>query len=179
MRSANIVTAIRVKVARSLGQKTVSESVLASELGVSLGTIASWKKKSALSGLQIANLVLSVRKSAEKLLLQRAITTIVEFFQIETAQSQGGNHQELFSTWSEDGNRHLYLQGLRKELEKYNGIYIFYDSSGRAIYVGKANKQTLWPELKNAFNRERGDVQSVYRVTHPKNYYKFKSSEEK
>jgi hypothetical protein len=47
VRSVNIVTAIGGKVARSLGQKTVSESVLASELGVSLGTIASWKKMQA------------------------------------------------------------------------------------------------------------------------------------
>jgi hypothetical protein len=89
-----------------------------------------------------------VRKTAEKTLLQRAIRTIVEFFQIETAKSQGGNLPEIFSTWSEDGNQHPYLHGLRKELEKYNGIYIFYDSSGRAIYVGKAVKQTLWQGIE-------------------------------
>jgi hypothetical protein len=178
VRSANIVVAISNKVARSLGQKTVSERALASELGVNIDTIRSWKNKTALSGHQIANLVASVKKSAEKGLLQRSIRTIVEFFQIETAKSQGGNHQEIFSTWSEDGNSHQYLRGLREELERCNGIYIFYDSSGRAIYVGKATK-TLWQELKNAFNRKRGDVQSIYRVKHPQKNYNFKSSEEK
>jgi transposase len=71
VRSANIVVAISDKVARDLGQKTISEKALASELGVSIATIRGWKKKTELSGRQIANLVLSVKKTRKRIASSR------------------------------------------------------------------------------------------------------------
>jgi hypothetical protein len=56
---------------------------------------------------------------------------------------------------------------IRKELRKAHGIYVFYNSQGRAIYIGKANRRSLWGELKSAFNRNR-ETQTVWRVKHPR-----------
>jgi len=55
---------------------------------------------------------------------------------------------------------------VRDELKAAHGIYVFYNSQCRAIYVGKANSLSLWGELKNAFNRKR-EAQIVWKVKHP------------
>ena len=47
---------------------------------------------------------------------------------------------------------------LRDRLKKVNGIYVFYDSLGKAIYVGKtkrAGNDHLLGEIKNAWDRQR------------------------
>lgn len=44
------------------------------------------------------------------------------------------------------------------------GIYLFYDSMGKAIYVGRTNKQTLWDEMSRALNRDR-EIQKLYKST--------------
>lgn len=105
--------------------------------------------------------------------------TIVEFFKLDTTDSVGGAFQEIFKEKSDDGILHKYYSGLRQELKDHNGIYIFFDSRGRAIYAGKAVQQKLWSEIKSAFNRQRGEVQTIKRVAHPNKNYAFKSSEEK
>lgn len=57
------------------------------------------------------------------------------------------------------------------------GLYIFYDTRGRALYAGKARKQSLWYELNLAYNRERG-VQNIFRVSHPERRQNFRTSDE-
>lgn len=64
-------------------------------------------------------------------------------------------------------------------MEKYRGIYIFFDSRGRAIYVGKTEKQKLWKEIKDAFNRSRGDFQKIRRVKQPIRKQVYRNSNEK
>lgn len=72
----------------------------------------------------------------------------------------------------------LYARGLRTELEESFGIYIFYDSRGQALYVGKARQQSIWKEINLAFNRKR-DVQSIALVHHPERNQEFKPGYEK
>lgn len=50
---------------------------------------------------------------------------------------------------------------LKKELVNSHGVYVFYDSSGKAIYVGKAVKQNLYHEMRSAFNRPRNDTKDT------------------
>ena len=45
------------------------------------------------------------------------------------------------------------------------GIYIFYDSMGEAIYAGKTEKNTLWQEMKSAYNRKRSVQQKFKRTS--------------
>jgi len=53
---------------------------------------------------------------------------------------------------------------LRDRLKEVNGIYIFYDSLGKAIYVGKTKRvgnDHLLGEIKNAWERQRDYHQQV------------------
>lgn len=46
---------------------------------------------------------------------------------------------------------------------------MFYDSRGRALYVGKTEQRNLWSEANNAFNRNlgRSDTRQIFLVSHP------------
>src|SRR3954469_25684739 len=92
-----------------------------------------------------------------------AIRPIVEFFELVPSASRNGARSEIFKVRDGSGGEHPYLKGLREELRMHNGIYIFHDSRGRALYVGKARHQPLWQEIYNAYNRERA-VQQIRRV---------------
>jgi len=70
-----------------------------------------------------------------------------------------------------------YLQSLKDELDSHPGVYVFYDSRGRAIYIGKTRK-SLWKEMTNAFNRDRGGVQNIKLVNHPLRNQPYNNSEE-
>jgi len=103
-----------------------------------------------------------------------AIVPIVEFHDIRAVDSLRGAYQEVFDT-SSTASR--YAQGLRARLKEAKGIYVFYDSRGRALYVGKTQRgnANLWAEIKNAFNRDRDEIQGVLRVQHPKRNQAFDS----
>ena len=60
----------------------------------------------------------------------------------------------------------------------HHGIYIFYDSRGRALYAGKTRQRTLWQEINSAYNRDRS-VQQIRRVKHPERRQNFRRSDEK
>ena len=90
------------------------------------------------------------------------IKPIVEFYPVDAVPSKTGKNKELFPT---DSSVSIYQRGLRKALDDTNGIYIFYDTRGCALYAGKARKQSLWKEMRLAFNRNR--TQQVFRVKHP------------
>lgn len=60
---------------------------------------------------------------------------------------------------------------IRNDLENTRtGIYIFYDSSSRAIYVGKTAGQTgsLWARMKSSFNADQQKSRQQYRIDHGK-----------
>ena len=95
------------------------------------------------------------------------IDPIVEYLPIDLTESAEGAKWELFSDAAEDGTSVHYLKEIKSLLENSKGIYIFYDSIGRAIYVGKAEKQSLWKEANLAFNRDRGEHQAMWMVDHP------------
>lgn len=103
----------------------------------------------------------------------------MEFFEIDGCNSKRGASRELFSVQDTSGQKHPYLTGLKEELDSKNGVYVFFDSRGQAIYAGKAQKQSLWTEMKQAFNRERGGLQKIKRVIHPVSKVEYKTSEEK
>lgn len=101
------------------------------------------------------------------------ITPIAEYFPIEKVESRQGKNYEIFSTNNESSRQN---QKVRKYLEDAKtGIYAFYDSRGRAIYVGQTGGQirrqtnTLWSEMKIAFNRKPNEIQKLYRIDHRPN----------
>lgn len=155
--------------ALSKSLNTNSQLELAKTLGVTAQTVITWKKQNKnVTPLQMARLLTKARKAAVKQSQHNSIKPIVEHFEVARTQSRGGANYEVF-----DAKSSIYLKGLRKELEAQTGIYIFYDSGGRALYAGKARRQTLWKEMNHAFNRSRL-TQTLFQIAHPHRNQLFK-----
>jgi hypothetical protein len=156
-----------------------TDLALADRIGASVPGIQVWKRRRSVTTLQVARLVFGAEKAGAKHLQETAIRPIAEFFSIEKCKTRQGANYELFSANTTNASRHPYLDGLRNELKMSHGLYIFFDSRGQAIYVGKARGQTLWKEMNLTFNRERGAVQKIKRVNHPTRKQSYRTSEEK
>ena len=155
---------------------TKSQTELARVLGVSVSTLSNWKSQDEdLSPLQVAAALAKSRTAAVSRAQLETIQPIVEFFRIDKCLTKREASWQIF-----DGGPDaiLYAQGLKEELEACGGIYIFYDSRGRALYVGKAKDQSLWKEMNLAFNRKR-DVQKIALVQHPERNQEFRPGYEK
>lgn len=169
MNGKDLITELK----RKLSIKT--DRALAEHLGMTEVAVGGWKRSAkSLTPRQVANAIDKASKVAVKKAHRATLRPIVEFFPIDAVESTGGMKYELFPTGKDDNPLHVQL---RKTLSKAIGIYVFYDTRGRAIYAGKAQEQSLWAEMKSVFNRER-DTQSVYRVSHPSRRQDFKPSYE-
>ncbi|MCK6502470.1 hypothetical protein L6R53_03585 [Myxococcota bacterium] len=154
MKGSEVVEALEKKL------KVKGNKALAEALGRSSTSIQQWRDAPVLSANQIANILADGKAAAKVEAHREGITKIVEFFPITRCRSKQEAMWELFST---EGSE--YRAGLKKALDGSQGIYLFYDSRGRALYAGKATK-SLWKEMKAAFNRDRNE-QKIYRVDHP------------
>lgn len=174
MKGSDVLDAIRKTLkARDI---PVTDRSVAGHLGISSTALAGWKAREEVTASQLARLLASVEKAAEARTHQAVIRPIVEFFEIRQEPSRGGASQQIFNPGSGD-EAHPYLTGLRQELIRHHGVYIFYDSRGRALYAGQARAQTLWKEINLAFNRDRG-VQKIRRTSHPERKQEFRKSDE-
>lgn len=172
MNGDNVVSALK----RKFGVTT--DRALAKRVGVTTQAIQNWKNREALTVRQVCRLVHSAERAGAVNLQAEAFRPLVEFFPIKKVESKQRVKYELF-TAGNAGAKYPYFIGLRDELDASHGVYIFFDSRGRAIYIGKARRQTLWKEMKLAFNRERGDIQAIKRVRHPTRKQVYRNSEEK
>lgn len=167
MHGTDFLNEISKRIAKERGTKTITDAVLAREIGVSQPNLAQWRGKE-LTPRQMVNLMGKIKERSAKIAIGSAIQPIVEFFNIDRVETKQSAAWLIFSTRKKGGStEHPYLAGLKQQLETSQGLYIFHDSRGRAIYAGKAQRQNLWKEMNLAFNRDRGDVQSIRRVTHP------------
>lgn len=142
-----------------------TDRALAAHLGMTQLGLINWKnKKTPLTPRQIANAIDKASQVAVSKSQRGMLRPIAEFYPLDAVESAGGVKYELFPTGKVDNPLHAQLRTL---LAKAKGIYIFYDTRGRAIYAGKAKRQSLWNEMKSVFNRDR-DTQTVYRVNHPR-----------
>ncbi|MFY0582506.1 helix-turn-helix domain-containing protein [Cystobacter fuscus] len=167
-----------IELIEALGKKlgTSSQTELAAVLGVTVATLINWKNRDEdLSPLQVASALAKSRSAAVRKSQLETIQPIVEFYRINKCPTRREAGWQVFDG-GEDAN--LYAQGLKAELQSSYGIYIFYDSRGHALYVGKAREQTIWKEMNLAFNRKR-DVQTIALVHHPERNQEFKPGYEK
>lgn len=160
------------------GTGTITNRQIADHLGITVQALKNWRKRNAVTVRQMVGVLSKSRMKAVEQAEKQAIRPIVEFFKLTPTNSKGGVRTEIFGVRQGEGADHPYLRGLRNELEAHHGIYIFYDSRGRALYAGKARQQKLWREINNAYNRDRS-VQKIRRVKHPERRQKFRTSDEK
>lgn len=154
------------------------QTALAAQFGCSSLAIYNWQTKNQrVTGSQIAHLFEKAQKHAQR----RAIQPVVEFFDFAATKEKVNKSSAVvrkYKNYALFRSDNKYENGLAEELDAKKGIYIFYDSRGRALYVGKAVEQSLWQEINSALNRSR-DVQRVRRVQHPQRSVVFRTSEEK
>jgi hypothetical protein len=144
--------------------KTTSDSGIARLIGLTPARISQMRsRKSDLTPRQLASYIGKAEERGRKLALSDPIRPIVEMYALDAVGSKQDAKWELLPT-SKTNSRN---QILREHLEKAKGIYLFFDSLGRAIYAGKTAKQNIWKEMTNAFNRERSNHQAFF-VSHPK-----------
>ena len=160
MRGEAVVDAVKKKLCLD------TDTELASALGISIPRVQRFKS-GKITPLQMANLVKDAKKTGQQHLEETAIFPLVEFYPIDKCRSKGETRFLIFSTKAARTYSLSYQAGLKEALAASHGIYIFFDSAGKAIYVGKARLQSLWREINLAFNRERGTAQKIKRVKHP------------
>lgn len=138
--------------------------------------LQNWKNQDAsITPTQIANVVKKSNAAAIKKSQLGTIQPIVEFYGIERCETKQGATWKIFDSSS---SANSYRDGLKKVLDKSNGVYIFYDSRGKALYAGKAKSQSLWKEMNLAFNRPR-ELQKISMTHHPDRNQKFQPGHEK
>ena len=165
------------RIKKEKGTKSISDSALAKAIGVTQTQLANYRGKE-LTPRQAVNLVEKYSKAVERQLIESTVVPIVEFLHIDLTESRHSAKWEIFRSKDDEGTEHPYFAGLRRSLESKHGIYIFHDSGGRAIYAGKAQRLSLWKEMNNAFNRDRGEVQNIKRVSHPQKKVEYRGLQE-
>lgn len=177
MTGEELLNEISRRIKGRLKVKSINDARLAKEIGVTQPTLNMWRSREKLTPKQIMAIIDRFEKNVERRTIADSITPIIEFFYLDRIESKRGANWELFSD-AKDGKKHPYLSELKKTLRASHGVYIFHDSRGRAIYVGKAVRQDLWKEMNLAFNRDRGAVQKIKRVNHPSIHVQFKGEDE-
>lgn len=157
-------------------ERAATDRAVAAHLGISVTSLANWERRDEVTVRQMAGLLSSAAKASRRRAHEEVIRPIVEFFQIRRTPVGSGDQFRIFSAGGGD-DAHPYLTGLKSELDKHRGVYMFYDSRGRALYAGKTRAQSLWTELNLAYNRDR-DLQNILRVQHPERRQDFRTSDE-
>jgi hypothetical protein len=153
----------------------VSDAALASALGIRSHTLNKWRNESTtLTALQVARVVANAHKAAQSHVHSQAIKPLVEFFPIEPVEAgRLGKNQQVFPTGADSGQHWSGLYDILTAAK--SGLYIFYDSRGKALYAGHTKKQNIWKEMNLAFNRDRS-AQVITLVRHPHKDVGFKAA---
>jgi plasmid maintenance system antidote protein VapI len=166
VRGNDLVPVIQAKLGAATNRAT------AELLGMTSTGLMNWtNKRRGITAQQIANAIKSARKSATRSAHAKIYSPIIELFPI--TKSQKKKSFEVFS----DGGGNKQRSGLKKELAESFGLYMFFDSRGHALYVGKAIKQSIWKEMNLAFNRNRKS-QTFALVNHPNRNVKYSPAHE-
>lgn len=171
MKASELIAALKKSLA------TASTQELAEALGVTVQTLNNWVRAGAkdIAPSKVAAAIAKSRKAAIRSAQLTTIKPIVEFYELSRCLTKQEKSYQPFSAGSDATT---YARGLKDALDSNHGIYIYYDSRGRALYVGKARKQSIWKEMGLAFNRDRA-LQKICLVPHPDRNQDFKTGHEK
>lgn len=113
---------------------SVTQAKLANALKVTQPTISNWKNGGEPSKANLKKLIEFFRA-------HHAATLIKPLLEFQPIQPVKSGNEWRFST--EQG----VIDHIKEETEKRHGLYLFYDSSGHAIYLGKT-EASLYGEAK-------------------------------
>lgn len=136
---------------------------LSKYLGITSSALSQYPDE--MSPENVARLVESAWDKGSSIGLEYGIFPIVEFFPINHTMSKQGKKWEILPAKTDSTARD---NELRVGLKKAQGIYLFYNSECRVIYIGKTEGQNLWTEMKQTFNRKISTYKYNY-VHHPDN----------
>lgn len=158
--------------------KAATDAELAALLDIKPAALSHWRKETTiLSPLQLANVLAKAHHAARDHVHRNAIKPIVEFFPINAVPA--GRLEKRLEVIPTKQSASKHLKGLHAALlDAKAGLYIFYDTRGRALYAGQTKSQNIWKEMNAAFNRDRS-AQVMTLVRHPENAVEFKPAHEK
>ena len=139
-----------------------SDSDLAKRLGYNPASISQLKQGN-LTKLVFERYLKKLIVHNKGAVLKEAVHPIVELFPVERLPSSQG---KTFSVVSQKVHGELVTA-----LDESFGIYAFYNSEGSIIYLGKAEKQSLWKEMNLSYNRSRPSYKMLG-VNHPHGRWK-------
>lgn len=165
----------RAQVVREILEKLqTGKSVpqLARTLGVKSHDVYHWLAGQVKKPSTIEKIIESIVNSSRRQAISDSYNTIAELKPLKARLTkQGGSYDMVI------GKNENESKSIEQELKaEYGGLYIFYDSLGKAIYAGKTEikkkngkicKNSLWDEMKSAFNRERKS-QIIFRSNNSK-----------
>ena len=97
------------------------------------------------------------------------INPIVEYAQLDYAERKRSDKLDIF----EKHDDHSYWGAIVNRLQLSYGIYIFYDSLTRPLYVGIAKEQVIWTRANQSFNDYRERNGKMMYVQHPSSRVKY------
>lgn len=152
-----LITSLLKKINEAYNQEKLSENVfLAKFLGYEDDTakIANLKRGQIHTSKSFDKLLDSLFLALRKHAIKNTYLPIVELVPVVSRESSHGKAYEM-----EIGFNPKEVKDVETKIKKLKGgVYVFYDSLGKAIYVGKTEESknnTLWDEMKSAYNRER------------------------
>ncbi len=99
--------------------------------------------------------------------MPRFFDPIVEYAEVDCIEHDGGGHSVFDDMALKD---HPYYGPIFKNLKKCKGTYLFYDSQARPLYLGKAEKQSIWTRANQSYVsiKSRQDIRVVQHPTNKK-----------
>lgn len=93
------------------------------------------------------------------------IKPIIEYAPLDYAQRVNSEKNNIFEEYEEED--HSYWWGVISRLKNTNGLYVFYDSLTRPLYVGIARDQSIWTRANQSYNHWRDRNGKIMQVRHP------------
>jgi hypothetical protein len=150
--------------------KIKTNSALAKILGVSPARVTQICNTKKIEAKYAAKIIAQIPELQTKDALTRAIRPIVELFEVTPHQIRENGRLIPFSRSTDDGKK------LHERLINAAGIYSFYNSQTEIIYFRKTERNDLYHEMVDAFNRNLPNY-TLYRVKHPSGRFKPRSNE--
>ena len=137
--------------------RVANNAQLAKVLGVSGEYLRQVERVRVISERRIVTLLKKMASRTKTALGAKGVQPLLEYYPITSTDA--GSKKEIVDRRGHNGAQ------VRKLLDGHRGIYVFYDSTGRAVYVGKTTKRSLWKRMNESFNSGRGIKKA--QVDHP------------